>query len=239
MAKGSMRIDTTVQVALVLVLTVSSASALTIDNFEEGPFSVSDLLNGESSSTQGGLSPLNVISGRRTVVAQSSGSIATTAELALSPGDDAANLAGDPSPPGALISGFRFEYRFDSPFDLTQGGSLDRFLVDITAASGTPEFRFNVLSADGSVIFVTPPVSIGGVGAIAVPFGDFFQAVGPPTVLDLSRIDEIRMIGQVYGSFSVSSIAAVPGPATGLLLGTGFLALLARVRRRAASATGG
>jgi hypothetical protein len=226
-----MRMVTTIPVALSLVIAANSASALTIDNFEEGPFSVSDLLSGETSITQSGLSTLNVISGQRTVVVQSSGSIATTATLALTAGDDAADLAGDPNPPGA-ISGFRIEYAFEAPYDLTQGGSLDRLVVDVSAASGTPELRFNLFN--GESIFATPSALVSGPGAITIPFSDFFQVVGPPAVLDFTQVNEIRLIGQVYGSLSVANIAVVPGPSTALLLGSSMLGLAARVRRRRA-----
>jgi len=207
-------------IVLVLLLALSTtASALTIDNFEEGPFSVSDLV-GETSGTQGGLSTLNVISGQRTVVVQSEGLVATTADLVLSLGDDAGDFSGDP---GAAVSGLRLEYLFGSPFDLTQGGTLDRFEVEITAAFGTPELRFNII--DGASLFATPAAPITGAGTLTFLFSDFFLAGGPPAILDLTQVDELRVVGQVYGDFSVSNIAAVPEPSMALLLSMGLLGL--------------
>jgi hypothetical protein len=220
-----MRVAPAVLIPLSLAVAASPASALTIDNFEEGPFSVSALDHAEDIQT--GLSTLNVISGQRFVGVGGNTETATTAHLALTGGDDAAILTGNASE----FPSVDFAYEFDSPFDLTQGGSLDRFLVDLVQSSHMT-FRFSVTNRALSFTFSTPLIgplpNIPQV--VTIPYSAFTIGSGAP--LDLTQVDAL-VIRCLFSDVSISNIAAVTEPSTALLLGCGLLGLAGWRRARA------
>ena len=225
--------------SVVIVFASTSVSAFTIDNFEEGAFSVQATGTDVPGAvdTQSDLAPGNVASGqRRVLVNTDADDPPASASLSLTPSDDAAEFFGPPR----ATAGVRFEYEFASPFDITDGGSADRFVVAISEVNGAGgQVGFNIFV--GGVLAFTGNRSVSGPGAVTFPYSDLKLPDLSPANLDLQQVDEIRLVGNFTlptgftgegASFQVADIAAIPEPSVGVLLAFGSVALVMGLRRR-------
>lgn len=215
--------------AVLVMLAVAPVSAVVVDNFEEGPFSIS----GDTTTGFGIQSPLmaaNAIDDTREVSIQSgaAGQFAT-AVLTLSAGDDAL-VATLPASGGTLSLIYR-----PVPTDLTEGGSADRIVFEIDAAP------------TGAAIILTLEDAIGGSQAVSPPFpgpGSFSILLSDVPDVDPTQVDFVRLIftGTGAGSWEIRdvrstqlppSIPALSAPAAVALtaLLAGFV-LLGRQKRR-------
>jgi len=222
---------------LFTALTAPAASALTIDNFEEGDFTVTDTsppLGVPTLGEQSGLSSSNVTGGVRLVRALSEGSPGTaTTSLTTTGGDDGATAS-------ASVEG-AFSFFYDGVAGgLANSGSagtlnLDLSLYDsIVVSIATPipsgaDLRLTMWDATSSRTTAFRPV-VNGTNTI-----DF---EGGLLLLDLTSIKAIQIALQEVGpltGLTVYDISAestqVPEPTTALLLSLG-LAGIAVARKR-------
>ena len=180
---------------LVLVLLsgmfVATASwAVTLDNFEEGAFSLTTAyIEGDE---QTGLSTDNVISGTRAVVAFAGASALATASLVLTAGDDAAEFSATEAL--AEDSGVLFQYVLSSPIDLAAGG-MDRVRVTYTVLDGAPDVQVRVTGGGGTSEI---SASLSGDGSIDFAYADF--SVAESTGADFSAVDRIDLTFLTTGS---------------------------------------
>jgi hypothetical protein len=218
--------------ALVSVGPLSAGATLTIDNFEEGAFSLQT--DGPLvEDIQVGLSITNVLSGQRRVqlgdVDDPPAPPPSSVSLSLTSGDDAAEFFY-PLSEGMTVN---FIYEFDTPVDLTASGLLDRFVVTYTEA--TPSAPADTTHG----IRLTSGVDELGLG------GGYILGAGEytfllPTVggIDFTQIDKIELeitTGSIAPfTAAISHFAVIPEPSTATLLAVG-LAGIAAGRRRAAA----
>lgn len=199
-------------------LVPGAAGALTVDNFEEGDFSLSAPIPPPSSDfvVQTGLSSSNVAGGERDVsvltrdIGNPVASFAT-ANLSTGAGDDAVVLMSD----GDTI--LRVFYNLPTgPVDLTGGGLLDRFVVQVTSAVGSAVL----------VVFVSDTSStseqfsnqlLSGPGLIELPFSQFTGST------DFTAVDRISfdLVLESGGAYSMWSISTLPEPSAALQLAAG------------------
>ncbi len=218
------------------LLAPSVTSALTIDNFEEGPFSFSRTTIGSTTQTQSGLSPSNVITTQREVgLTFSSGGPATVSmSLVTGSSNDAALFAIDGTAAAEIVL---FYDASASPIDLTAGGTADRFLLTLSGApvTGLLEVELVVVDVFG-VEFELVETAGGAEGAytgLNYVFQDFWEFLESPG--DFSSVTSVQFTfrgsANSLQSYSISDIATgVPEPSTAFLLGLGLIAL--GVRRR-------
>lgn len=228
----------TVLSAALLLLAASSAQAVTLDNFEEGAFSLSTLPGVTFDEvTQSGLSPLNVLSGERILLLDFIGSTsnpgASSSELVLTGGDDAASFTAN----SELGKRLEVIYLFASPVDLTaMGAAFSIELESLVDSAGAFSFLVGVESNGG---FGESNVEVSALtpGTITVPFS---ALVG---VADLSQADSIFFqlrttdgaLGSVSATIDNFQIVPVPEPGTGLLQLTAMLVVAGLSRRRVRS----
>lgn len=209
---------------LAVLLPAPTARGLTIDDFSGADQSVT------GSSTAGSEELAPVLGGVRFVLALPSG----TGSFSTTAGGGAGSLShtGDGSGTGF----FQYDGVVDNnapllggglDIDLTQGGSLDRFRIEVLSVSRFSEvLRVTVADSD-SIGEVS--VTVFGPGSYKVLFSDYFQHVDF-TDIRVLRLGTETQFGEstvVLGSFS-----ATPEPSTALLFAGGLLALGLRARRR-------
>jgi hypothetical protein len=219
---------------LFTALLAPAAPALTIDNFEEGGFTVTDpgpILTPPTFGEQSGLSPSNVVGGVRLVRSQGEGSPGSaTAALTTTGGDDGVSLS-------ATIEG-NFALIYDGVAGGTSNGTAGTLNLDLSTSSAievsisTPiptgaDMRLTMWDATGSRTTAFRPV-VNGVNTIAL--------TGGLLLLDLTDIKAIQIALQEVGpatGLTIYDISAVPvpEPTTAVLLSLG-LAGIAVARRR-------
>jgi hypothetical protein len=213
---------------------LAGASSLTIDTFEEGAFSL-QTSGPLAEDTQTGLSTSNVLSGRRRVSLEGDeASQPSEVSLTLTGGDDGAAFfrpSGGAEGAGMSVS---FMYEFDTPIDLTGGGSLNRLVIAYSDATpalpDAPQLEIYLNDEPGFIGDIGFGFErIEGTGEHTVPF---------PAGIDFTQVAWIMLKFETYSdsassSVTVSHFAAVPEPATSLLVASGVLGLAAGRRMRA------
>jgi hypothetical protein len=117
------------------IFVATASRAVTLDNFEEGAYSLTVFGWGSGVDVQAGLSTDNVINGSRAAFVHAGAGAMATASLVLTAGDDAVEFATTEAL--AEESGFGFQYQLSSPIDLAAGG-MDRVRVTYTVLDGAP-----------------------------------------------------------------------------------------------------
>ncbi len=198
--------------------------AVIIDNFEVGPFSLTDSNNNFASATlsQTLLSPSDVLGGTRDILFEHSGGGPTnfeTASLVLTPGDDGVAISPIPDRVPPLFAQLFIDYTFAA-------GSLtgDRFRLIVSAASTTAAFLNDarVTLSDGTTsqngaVFISAP------GTFEIPFSVY--------TLNIADVNFVTLRLGTPSSITVSHFDTIPEPGTLPLLCLGLAALA--LRRRA------
>ncbi len=226
----------TCSLALVLapVLLPVSASALLIDDFESGDFSITDTTpaaNPPPSDFQGGLSGVHAgsresfanLSNGSSLTASVSGGALTISAPTGSGGyfrtwwDGTANDLYDPV--GAYS------------IDLTEGGTIDRFALDVLAVTGTVELYIGVSSPGSGGGTTIEHFTVSTPGVVELLFADY-SASADFTDVDTIVIQANGPAGIGSGdSVTLESLSTIPEPGTALLLGLGLAGLARRTRR--------
>lgn len=201
------------------ICVATPAECLTIDDFEVGAFSLQAVASdGDVIQTQTGLNTSNVLAGeRRTTLSTQSTSTPATGTLVLTPADDSVDFFAPAPASGFQSSTLTFTYLF-SNFDLTAGGTFDRISVDVSSASG--QGLLGIFADSGVALQGSAPQSLAAPGTFTFLFSDF-------SVVDFTQLDELRVnLTTGFGaSDSVSRVAVIPEPSTGLLMALGLAAL--------------
>jgi len=220
----------TVGLALCLALMLSNdASALTIDDFENEEFSMTDTtVSGILRTTQSGVA--GVLGGSResfVSYAPAPGGPGTTLAVA---GGLALATAGSGSSGG---HGFVYDGLANSATDGSGGAlgadlsALDRFVVEVVAVVKVDGQVDVTVALNDSDSFSVAPVVATSVGLLEIPFASF-------SGIDFSDIRSITLTtnGTVGAneSLSIGSFIAVPEPTTALLLLAGLLGIALRQR---------
>lgn len=221
--------------ALGLILLASIAQSVTVDNFEEGAFSLSTPVGRNfDEATQSGLSPMNVLSGERFVlldfIGVTSNPGASSSTLVLTAGDDAASFSAS----SELGKRLEVIYSFAAPINLSaMGVAFSIEFESLSDPTGASSFLVGVESNGG---FNESNVEVSGLtpGTLTVPFSSL---VGNA---DLANADSIffqlRTPDGALASVSatIDDFQIVPEPAAIALQLTslGVLSWLARRRSR-------
>lgn len=152
-------------VALCCVLGLAQgAGALTVDDFEEGDFSVGPQAAGPpAEAEQTGLDPANVVGGTRHVAVLSSGPSLSSASLATTAGPDSGSFSTPvPNPPGCPFptgcGGF-FTLIYDGLANLTDDASAGDLGLDLSG--------FEAIEVDAVVTRASQPVGpLGPLGPV-------------------------------------------------------------------------
>jgi hypothetical protein len=162
---GKMRYVGRLGVALCCALALAQgAGALTIDNFEEGDFSVGPQASGPpAQAEQTGLAPANVVGGTRHLSVLATGPSLASVTLATTGGADSASLSTPvPNPPGCPFSDGCGVAAVPVAVDLKPGTALNcvnprsKAKVQVALLGSS---SFDVLDVDASSL------SFGGAGA--------------------------------------------------------------------------
>ena len=214
--------------ALLLSLTLATpALALTIDSFETGDFSVTDVAPGPSFGQQSGQPVSDVIGGVRLVRSNATNGGTTTNALTTTGGPDSAAVGFTDG--AAPIGQGDVSYIYDGVPDFSANGIGGTLNVDLTSflgieveSYGTPGIAsIQVTLWDGvgsQSSALTPNVN----GITVFLFSGF-------NLVDLSDINAIRVAvldldpGETLEIARIS--AEVPEPTTGLLFALGLLGL--------------
>jgi hypothetical protein len=199
---------------------IAGAASITIDDFEDAPFSLSASGGDSDGVTQ---STPSAIGGIREVGMRGDGATASTLVLSTTAGDDSAVYSvGDGG--GAVFSYGMFVQGSpsDPSFDFSAGTA---FQVNFSAASSSGEVqvvvRTDVFGGDYEGFGVAP---ITGAGSVQVPFSSF-TAFDDLNFGDVDAINVFVSGGGAGTSYSISSIEVVPEPSALFLLGPSLVAL--------------
>ena len=225
-----------IRIAIVLASALAftaPATALTIDNFETGPFTLIDDSNDPAATTgeQSGLDTNDVIGGVRLVRVVAGGIAGLTAEALLAPvpmTDNAAILS-------AQATG-TFTFFYDGSANGTPNGVNGTLGLDL---SGYEAINISMNVPDGAA----PTLQVTLWDSSTVDVGTGVVAINGVTSIDLSEftgidlgdVQTIRLSLQgVTVASAISDISAsaapVPEPSTALLLSLGLTGLVARRR---------
>lgn len=197
-------------------------SAVVIDDFEDGPFSLqTDGTN--VTSPMGGLDHAHVIGGTRNQfgIDHDGGSGFARAVLTVSPGDDSMRFTTDPTVDAVFVS----SYNIPSGVDLTEGGLNSRMTINVLSVTGSPQIRLRVRGGGEDVVEATA----GANGLYSFLFSDY-------TGVDFTNVDFVSF--QIHASGTGSSIdvaeiiSDIPEPDYLLLGGSGMFGFLFLGRRR-------
>ncbi|HKA14049.1 MAG TPA: PEP-CTERM sorting domain-containing protein [Myxococcota bacterium] len=208
------------------------ALSLTIDNFEQGNFSVVDVAPGPTLGQQAGLAP-DVIGGVRLVRSNATSGGTTTSSLTTTAGPDGAvvSFADAAAPFGQGDASFIYDGIPDGAIN-GPGGALNLDLstfysIDVEAAAtpGIADLQLTLWDAAGSQGSALIPILNGNNPFVLSSFG----------LVNLTQIKSIRL--SVFGldpgeSVQIADISAnetpVPEPGTGFLLALGLAGLALR-----------
>jgi hypothetical protein len=201
-------------IASAWLLAASGASAVVIDTFAVGPFSVTDY-GGAVSGTGGlqtGLSPDEVMGGTRKEW--------ITMEYPLESESATAQLGGGGyvalSVTNMYARGwYEFDWDLSEPVDLTHGGVANSFRVEFLQL---PNHRWGGLVTATVEIWVNSPgnrlgrvtgVYVNAPGVLEVPF----SALSAPSGIDLTQVTRVRLL--VYFQNALSGQAVISDFRTG------------------------
>jgi hypothetical protein len=216
--------------ALILAFTVlcglvgspsAGAASITIDDFEDAPFSLS--ASGGDSDVVIQSTP-SAIGGFRKAGMTGDGATASTLVLTTTAADDSAiYTVGDGGGVAFSFGLFVQGSPLDPSFDLSAGTA---FQVNFSAASSSGEVKVVVQTdVDGNDFEGFGVAPITGAGSVQVPFSSFTRFDD----LDFGDVDAINVFIKDVGAgtaYSISSIEVVPEPSATLLLGVGIVGLV-------------
>lgn len=222
-----------------LAVAVQPVSAVLIDDFEEGPFSITAFTN--VTSNQPGLSPSRVLNGYRGSTFEAGTDAGATVSLSVADNfDDSAKLNVPANQNGAWIAGY---LRSFSPNAVPVVGNADLI------ADGHDSLAVTISEAPRSgvellLFMFTDPIpgqrasvrrTVTGPGTYLLPFSDLvpFNGEGVPNLHDIDglRVNVIATAGLDPITVGISEIrtAVVPEAAT---TGTLLLVVIGAARRR-------
>jgi PEP-CTERM motif len=206
-----------------LAITPVAVSALLIDDFESGAFSVSDttadgnsVVHAQSEAVLGG--------SREILVALLVGTMAS-ASLTTTAGPDSATVSSGAS--SSTVAAFYYDGVADgniavnapSALNVNLSAAGDRFLLDITSISGA--VSVSVLLNDADTLASSNALNVTTAGAHEFPFSLW-------TDIDFTAVTRIQISFQNMSSsesISIGGFSAVPEPSTALLLAIGLIAV--------------
>jgi len=212
------------------------ATSLTIDNFEEGDFTVTDLSapGAPTFGEQSGLLGSNVVGGVRLVRATAAGGVTSNALLVTTGGDDGAVLTTTGPPAG--LSDFAFIYDGVAG-GLSNAGIAGTLGLDLTVFTGpSVEVELSMGAVAGG-IRITLWSSTASASSNIQPLVNGTNTIlidGTLLTLNLAdiRAIQVAVVDLNPGeTVTVSNISAIPEPGTGLLIAVGMVGLAVRRTR--------
>lgn len=208
----------TLLLSLLCALGLASVSQaeVTIDSFEQGGFSFTAGTS-VASETQTALFPPLTIGGQRVVsIVALAGGETVSAELLVTPTDDAVVFQSDPSG-GSFSLGYG---DFGLPtLDLTDGGNADRIEVVVTQADDAATLELELLDASSGSAAPSQPIS--GPGTYTFLFSSM-----PGVDLGDVRILQVDLETSASGQFSIAEVIATGPAPVPLLRAPGTLAAI-------------
>jgi hypothetical protein len=208
------------------------AAALTIDDFEDGDFAITDTTPAGPPATDSQGSLAGVLGGSR----EGSVNLASGVSASLSVSGGALTASADN--PAVIF----FQVRYDGiangvvdatgafTVDLTEGGINDRFILEVISLIGATDVTI-ALSEPGTSVVTVETFPVTAIGTVEILFADF------PSMADFTNVDSVLLqAGGGGGTFangeriSFGSFEAVPEPGSVLLLAAGLAGLAARHR---------
>lgn len=217
--------------ALALATTgLATAAPITIDDFSANQF-VDDV-------SPGTVDDAGILGGERDVVANSAGTSFNAAGGSATAGATGGShfvllsYDGDDDNPGNVFYGL-------GNADLTGGGMNDRFLLDVTAVTGTVEL--NSFAFEDASNFSQGFHSITTAGLFEIPFASLATGGSGADFAGLERL-AFRFDFDINESITLNSISTgasrmqpVPEPSSAALFGLGLCALAAWRKKRQTS----